>query len=131
MAKAELKTKQTKGSVKDFINSLSSKQEQEDSFELVKLMQQASGEKPAMWGTAIIGFGNRTMKYASGRELDWFSVGFSPRKGKFALYGLKKDPKLLAKLGKHKLGGGCLYINKLSEIDKNALKHSYRFPRVY
>jgi hypothetical protein len=123
MAKAELKTKQTKSSVKDFINSLSSKQEQEDSFELVKLMQQASGEKPAMWGTAIIGFGNRTTKYASGRELDWFSVGFSPRKGKFALYGLKKDAKLLAKLGKHKLGGGCLYINRLSEVDKNVLKN--------
>ena len=123
MAKAELKTKQTKSSVKDFINSLSSKQEREDSLELVKLMQQASGEKPAMWGAAIIGFGNRTMKYDSGRELDWFSVGFSPRKGKFALYGLKKDASLLAKLGKHKLGAGCLYITKISEIDKSVLKN--------
>jgi len=122
MAKAELKTKQTKSSVKDFINSLSSKQEREDSFELVKLMQQASGEKPAMWGAAIIGFGNRMMKYDSGRELDWFSVGFSPRKGKFAFYGLKKDAKLLARLGKHKAGASCLYISKLSDIDKNVLK---------
>ena len=78
-----------------------------------------------MWGAAIIGFGDRHLVYDSGRELDWFIMGFSPRKQNFALYitgAVEKQQALLKKLGKHKTGKGCLYINKLEEIDVAILK---------
>ena len=88
-------------------------------------MQQASGDKPKMWGTAIIGFGNVLLKYDSSRELDWFKIGFSPRKQALTLYGLlgsEKQNALLEKLGKHKTGKGCLYINKLTDVDLTVFK---------
>ena len=85
-------------------------------------MSHATGAGPKMWGTAIIAFGDMHYKYASGREGDWFPLGFSPRKNDLTLYlmgGL--DATLLEKLGKHKRGKGCLYINKLSDVDLNVL----------
>ena len=125
MAKAELKTKKTASSVDDFIKSVKDEQKRKDSFTIVKMMQKATGDKPKMWGGAIIGFGDVHLKYESGRELDWFIIGFSPRKQNLTLYVLCDSPAqngLLKKLGKHKRGGSCLYINKLDDVDLNVLK---------
>jgi len=124
MAKAELKTKKNETSVKDFLNSIKEEQKREDSFTILKMMEKATGDPPKMWGTAIIGFGNVQLKYESGRELDWFKMGFSPRKQNITLYGVnsKGQTDLLKKLGRHKTGKGCLYINKLSDVDTAVLK---------
>jgi hypothetical protein len=78
-----------------------------------------------MWGTSIVGFGRIHLKYESGRELDWFPIGFSPRKQNLTLYGMcgfNGHPDLLKKLGKHSLGVGCLYIKKLADVDLKVLK---------
>ena len=125
MAKAKLKTTKTESSVEDFLNAIKDEQQRNDSFTILKMMQQATGDKPKMWGAAIIGFGNVLLKYESGRELDWFKIGFSPRKQALSLYGLlgsEKQNALLEKLGKHKTGKGCLYINKLTDVDSSVLK---------
>ena len=123
MAKAMLKTKKTTDSVAAFINSISSTR-QADCKTIIKMMQNATGAKPVMWGKSIIGFGNRHLKYASGRELDWFIIGFSPRNTDLSLYVLtqsKDQPKLLKKLGPHKAGKGCLYIKSLDAVDVTVL----------
>ncbi|TAH40939.1 MAG: DUF1801 domain-containing protein [Bacteroidetes bacterium] len=123
---AEIKTKQTTASVEDFINANTDEQKRKDSFEILKIMQKASGEKPKMWGSSLIGFGNKRYKSpATGREVDWFLIGFSPRKANLSLYltmDIKKYAGSLKKLGKHKTGVGCLYINKLEDVDINVLK---------
>ena len=122
---AELKTKQTKASVEKFLNSVKDEKKREDSFKILELMKKITKEDPKMWGPSIIGFGNYHYKYASGREGDWFLTGFSPRKQNLTLYimsYLKKHKDLLKKLGKHKTGKGCLYINKLDDVDMNVLK---------
>jgi hypothetical protein len=88
-------------------------------------MKAATGATPKMWGDSIVGFGNCHLKYASGRELDWFYVGFSPRKAGLSLYltcDLSKYAPLLKKLGSHKTGKGCLYIKKLDDVDVDVLK---------
>jgi hypothetical protein len=111
---AELKTKKTEASVDDFLNGLPSEQTRKDCFEIVKIMQQATKEEPKMWGSSIIGFGSTHLKYASGRELDWMMIGFSPRKQNLTLYvpgSLDTYADLLENLGKHKTGGGC-FISK-------------------
>ena len=125
MAKAELKTKKTVSSVDDFINRVKDDQKRKDSFTIVKMMQKATGNKPKMWGGAIIGFGDVHLKYESGRELDWFKIGFSPRKQNLTLYVLCDSPAqndLLKQLGKHKRGGSCLYINNLDDVDLKVLE---------
>lgn len=123
---AEPKTRPTKVNSKDFLNTIKDEQKRKDSFEVMKMMQKATGEKPVMWGTNIIGFGNVKLKYASGKELDWPVTGFSPRANAITLYVVKRSSKeqaaLLKKLGKHKTGGGCLYIKKLSDVDINVLE---------
>jgi len=124
MAKAELKTKENDSSVADFLRSVADDQQRADSLRIVEIFEKATGEKPKMWGPSIVGFGHRVLKYDSGRELDWMINGFSPRKANFALYGMTGGAiadELLAKLGKHKTGKGCLYIKKLSDIDENVL----------
>ncbi len=130
MAKTELKTKLNDASVVEFLNNVADEQQRADSFKIVELMKKVTGEEPKMWGTAIIGFGLHHLKYASGRELDWPLMGFSPRKNNLTLYvgiGGKDDGSTnyddyLARLGKHKTGKGCLYINKLSNIDESVLE---------
>ncbi len=126
MAKAELKTKETKASVAGFIAAIKDPQQKADAKVLAKLLAEASKEKPKMWGSAIVGYGNYHYKYASGREGDWMLIGFSPRVGALTVYimaGAKNYPKLLDKLGPHKLSGGsCLYIKKLSDIHLPTLK---------
>jgi hypothetical protein len=124
MAK-ELKTKKTKASVQDFINSVKDETKRKDSFAVAKMMEEMTGDKPEMWGPGIMGFGHRILKYPNGRERDWMKIGFSPRKQNITLYainGSKEQTVLLMELGKHKTGKGCLYINKLEEVDKNVLK---------
>lgn len=122
---AELKTKKTDSSVNDFLLKIEESTKQKDAFSLVALMEKATKAKAKMWGPAIIGFGDKRIKYENGRELDWFIMGFSPRKQNFALYisgAVDKHQALLKKLGKHKTGKGCLYLNKLEEVDLAVLK---------
>ena len=116
---AELKTKKTELSVQAFIKQIPEEQKQKDALVIMELMEKATKAKGKMWGTAIIGFGDRLLKYENGRELDWFIMGFSPRKQNFTLYisGAVQQQPLLKKLGNHKTGKGCLYVNKLEEVN--------------
>lgn len=122
---AELKTKQNEASVNDFINSIAEEQKRKDLDAIKDLMEKATKAKAKMWGPAIIGFGDKVLVYDSGRKLDWFIMGFSPRKQNIALYingAVSNNQDLLKRLGKYKTGKGCLYINKLSEVDLDVLK---------
>jgi len=123
---AVIKTKSTVASVEDFINKVTDEQKRKDSFEILEMMKKASGEEPKMWGASLIGFGNKRYKSpATGREVDWLLIGFSPRKANFSLYltmDIKQHADALKKLGKHKTGVGCLYINKLGDVDVKVLK---------
>jgi hypothetical protein len=119
------KTKPTQLSVTGFIDGLTDRARQADAKTLVKLMQGVTGEKPKMWGPSIIGFGICHYKYDSGREGDMPLVGFSPRKAASVLYNVtafSDSEALLARLGKHTTGKGCLYIKKLADIDQQVLK---------
>ena len=123
MAKAELKTKKTEASVADFLNTIKEDGRREDCFTVLELMEKATKAKAKMWGSAIIGFGNVHLKYETGRELDWFVCGFSPRKTNLTLYipGAVENTLLMKKLGKCKTGKGCIYINSLTEVDMKIL----------
>ena len=117
---AELKTRRSDNSVAAFLEGIPDQRKRQDAWAILEMMQQVTGAEPKMWGDAIIGFGDYHYKYASGREGDWFLVGFSPRKQNLTLYimgGLEQHAELLQVLGKHKLGKGCVYINQLSDID--------------
>jgi len=121
----ENKTQKTTASPIEFLNSIPEPAKRADSLALLELMRQVSGHEPSMWGTAIVGFGDLRYRYASGREGDWFPIGFSPRKQNLTLYchgGFTRFDGLLARLGKHKTGGGCLYINKLADINLDVLR---------
>ncbi|HRJ28277.1 MAG TPA: DUF1801 domain-containing protein [Cyclobacteriaceae bacterium] len=119
------KTTETTKNVLDFIQEFANtEQKKMDSLELVKLMQGISGHKPKMWGPSIIGFGKYHYKYESGHEGEAPLIGFSPRKAAISLYvftGLEEHEHLLADLGKFKVAKACIYINKLSDIDKKKL----------
>ncbi|MBS4044300.1 MAG: DUF1801 domain-containing protein [Chitinophagaceae bacterium] len=123
--RVEIKTKQTTASVENFILAVEDEQKRKDSFTLLEMMKKASGEEPKMWGKSLIGFGNKIYKSpATGREVEWLKIGFSPRKANLSLYlmmDIKKQAEILSKLGKHKTGVGCLYINKLSDVDLQIL----------
>ena len=123
---AEIKTKENNASVTDFLNGIQQEQKRKDSYTLLSMMQKASGEEPKMWGASLIGFGKMRYKSpASGREVDWFRIGFSPRKASLSLYfclNLGQHAAALKNLGKHKTGVGCLYINKLDDIDTAVLE---------
>ena len=122
----EIKTKPNSASVEDFINNVADEQKRKDSFVILEMMKKASGEEPKMWGSSLIGFGIKRYKSpATGREVDWLRIGFAPRKANLSLYisvGIKQHLTLLKKLGKHKTGVGCLYINKLEDVDLKVLK---------
>ena len=122
---AENKTKPTNVSVAAFIGALTDDTQRADAKALVKLMQKATGEKAKMWGSSIIGFGAYHYTYGSGREGDMPIVGFSPRKAATVLYiqaGASTSQPLMAKLGKHTTGKGCLYIKKLADVDLKVLE---------
>ncbi|HCR71172.1 MAG TPA: DUF1801 domain-containing protein [Anaerolineae bacterium] len=122
--KVELKTKKNDASVKDFLNFIVDEQKRKDSFEIVKMMEKASKQKPKMWGPSIVGFGEYHYKYASGHEGDMPIIAFSPRKQNITLYIMQPiaDNPLIQKLGKYKTSKACLYINKLADVDKNVLQ---------
>ncbi len=123
---AVIKTKPTAASVEDFINKVPQEQKRKDSFVLLEMMKKASGEEPVLWSNSIIGFGIKRYKSPStGREVDWLRIGFCPRKANMTLYigiGAKEHAAALNKLGKFKTAGGCIYINKLDDIDLKVLK---------
>ena len=107
-----------------FIDKVESEVKRRDSHELVAMMQDIVGEPPKMWGPTIVGFGTAHYQYESGREGDICLTGFSPRAGSLVVYlgSVIQDKKRMAKLGKHKLGKGCLYINKLDDVDRGVLR---------
>ena len=123
---AEIKTKQTEADVTEFIMSFAdTEQKRRDSFELIRIMQEVTGEAPKMWGPSIIGFGKYHYKSErSSQEGDWLKVGFSPRKAAISLYifyGSEEQKQILAKLGKFKMGKACIYIKKLDDIHQEEL----------
>jgi Domain of unknown function (DU1801) len=122
---ASNKTKPTAVSVTAFVNALLDPTKRADAKALIGLMKSAAGEEPRMWGPSIIGFGTYHYKYESGREGDTVLVGFSPRKPATVLYGVmgsEDAESLLAKLGKHTTGKGCLYIKNVSDVDRTVLE---------
>lgn len=121
---AENKTKPTTVDVSAFIDAVESDRRRDDARTVDAIMREVTGEAPRMWGPSIIGYGDAHYDYESGRSGDWFKVGFSPRKAKLVLYFRSLDAvsPMLAKLGKHEPGKGCLYVNKLSDIDLDVLR---------
>lgn len=138
---AENKTKQTNVNVDDFLKGVTDERKRMDSYRLIELMSEITGEGPKMWGPSIIGFGTYHYKYASGHEGDFMLVGFSPRKQSISVYLMagfnsSVDPrieKMLSGLGKFKMGKSCLYINKLDDVNieelKELIKRSVNFLR--
>jgi hypothetical protein len=122
---AKLKTRKNDASVTDFLNDVADEQKRKDSFAILEMMQEITGEEPAMWGASIVGFGTYTYKYASGQIGEWPLVGFSPRKQSLTLYimdGFDNYDSLLANLGKYKTGKSCLYIKRLSDVNEETLR---------
>ena len=122
---AENKTQRTDASVPDFLAGVQNPRRQADAYEVAALMTEVTGSDPAMWGPAIVGYGQTHLTYASGRELDWFKIGFSPRSQALTIYlmdGAQARPDLLANLGKHKTGRSCLYIKNLADVDVTVLR---------
>ncbi len=124
MTKAN-KTQPNDASVLDFLNAVEHSKRREDSLRILDMMSEITGEKPTMWGESIVGFGQFSYKYKTGRTGEWFYTGFSPRKQNLTLYimdGFKKRPELLEKIGKCKTSVACLYINKLEDVDEKILR---------
>jgi len=122
---SEPKTKKNDASVLDFLNAVEHDQRREDSLELLKIMEEVTGEKGVMWGPSIVGFGSYHYVYASGREGDWMQTGFSPRKQNLTVYimsGFSRYDDLMSRLGPHKTGKSCLYLKKLSDVDESVLR---------
>lgn len=128
---AEPKTKANDASVDSFIEAVEPAAKRDDARILLAMFERVTGEKPQMWGGTIIGFGEYRTTYASGRDVHWMRAGFSPRKAKHSLYlqggycddiAAKERDADLTRLGKHKTGASCLYINKLADIDLDVLE---------
>ena len=121
---AELKTKKTDENPRKYIESIEDPEQRDDSLKLLKLFEDVTKSKAKMWGSRIIGFGD--FQYQSGKNLnDWFLTGFASRKGQLTIYlmsGHAPYPAIMKRLGKHKTGGGCIYIRKLEDIDTKVLK---------
>ena len=123
-AVAEPKTRPDDGDVQAFLAAVTDERRCEDAQDVCALMQEITGEAPVMWGDSIVGFGSRHLRYATGRELDWFIVGLSPRKQSLTLYlmdGFEEHTETLARLGRHTLGRACLYITRLENVDQQVL----------
>jgi hypothetical protein len=121
----ENKTKATDVSVDEFLHQVEDEKKREDSYKLIELMREVTGEEPKMWGPTMVGFGKYHYKYASGHEGDAFLAGFSPRKAAMTLYilaGYEGEEALLGKLGKYTTGKSCLYVKRLSDIDQDVLR---------
>ena len=125
---AKNKTRETKGNVQDFINKLP-EDRRRDCLVIHRIMKKATRVEPKMWGAGCVGYGKGRLKYASGRELDWFYAGFASRKESLTLYimtGPASHPGLLKRLGKHKAGVGCLYIKSLADVNLPVLEELVR-----
>jgi hypothetical protein len=123
-AVADIKTTKNDASVESFLQSVEDPKQREDAHSVMALLEEITEEKPTMWGTSIVGFGNYHYKGKSGREGDWFLTGFSPRKANLTLYivgGFAQHADLLQQLGKHNLGKGCLYIKRLTDVNMKTL----------
>ena len=126
---ATLKTQPSEQNVMAYLDQIEDPQQKEDALSILEMMKGISKEPPKMWGDSMVGFGSYHYKYASGREGDWFLTGFSPRKKQISLYimaGFEAHEDLLKNLGKYKTGKSCLYIKKLSDIDKEVLEKLIR-----
>ena len=126
---SEPKTIPTDVKVEDFLDAVEHPQRKADGYELLRIMRDITKEEPVMWGPSIVGFGSYHYKYESGREGDMPVTGFSPRKQSLSLYimsGFDEYEDLLEKLGKHKVGKSCLYINKLADVDISVLRELIR-----
>lgn len=122
---SEPKTKENDASVGAFLEGVAHPTRREDGHTLRTLMEDVTGEPARMWGTNIVGFGSYTYRYASGRSGDWPIAGFSPRKASLSVYimpGFRDYAELLGRLGKHKVGKSCLYVNKLADVDMDVLR---------
>lgn len=122
---AELKTQPTDGDVEAFVDSIADEAMRADCRALLDLMREATGERPVLWGTSIVGFGDVHYRYASGREGDWFAVGFAPRKRSLTVYvmdGVDAHADQLSRLGRHTVGKGCIYLRRLSDVDTGVLR---------
>jgi Domain of unknown function (DU1801) len=122
---AEIKTQKNDDSVDAFIAGIEDEGKRDDSKTLVGMMEKVTGEQPAMWGPSIIGFGDHRYQYESGREGDWFKIGFSPRKQSLTVYVtdyLPDDDPLMAKLGKYTTGKACIHIKRLEDVDTDVLE---------
>ena len=122
---AEMKTRGNDDDVDAFLNNVPDQQRRADATAVRRLMADVSGEPARMWGDSIVGFGNQHLRYASGREVDWFLIGFSPRKQNTTIYlteGFKEHRELLGCLGPHSLGKSCLYIKRLDDVDGDVLR---------
>jgi hypothetical protein len=122
---AELKTKPTGASVREFLDGITDEQKRRDAKAVAKILKRVTGAAPKMWGSSIVGYGNYHYVYDSGRESDWFLAGFSPRKQALTLYimsGFKGQEAVMKRLGKHSTGKSCLYIRKLDDVDLDVLE---------
>lgn len=122
---ATLKTAENEGDVGAFLDAVPDERRRQDAHRVCELMAEVTGRPPRMWGASIVGFGNRHLRYPSGRELDWFWVGFSPRKQAMTLYvmdGVEQNTDLLERLGRHRTGVACLYLRRLDDADPEVLR---------
>ena len=122
---AELKTKVTEVDPREFLEAVDPDEKRQDCFWLLEQMEELSGARAKMWGESMIGFGTYHYVYDSGREGDWFEVGFAPRKQNLVVYimpGFVEYDGLLSQLGKYKTGKSCLYIKKLSDVNREVLR---------
>lgn len=120
-----LKTKENDEDVIAYLNAIEDDQKKSDCLTLITLMESVSGFKGKMWGKKMVGFGSYTYKTKAGKEGEWFLIGFSPTKANLSLhlmFGLEDETELLAELGKHKIGKGCLYIKVLSDVNLSILE---------
>lgn len=130
MPKAKLKTAQSTASPSVFIAAVDNRQRRTDAEALLKLFNRITGFEPKMWGSSIVGYGRYHYRYDSGREGEYFITGFSPRKASSIIYimpGYRDIAAMLGRLGKHKTGRSCLYINKLSDVDQGVLEEIVRY----
>lgn len=126
---AQNKTQPQKSDVAAFLDAVEPERRRVDARALDRLFRQVTGYAPVMWGPSIIGYGRYHYRYESGREGDYLATGFSPRKANLVVYimpGYTDFSRILARLGKHKLGKSCLYLNKLSDVDMDVLAELVR-----
>jgi hypothetical protein len=134
MAKAEMKTAPTAQSADAFLAAVEPERRREDGLALLAFFNRVTGLAPVMWGPSIVGYGRYAYKYESGREGEFFLTGFSPRKSALTVYvmpGYRDMSDKLARLGKHKTGKSCLYINKLADVDLDVLEEIVRDGLAY